>query len=127
MNKTFTLIVLLIVGILVLFGALTILLLTRGVFNKTANTIAKIGTYANITVTDKGFSPSEVKAPKDSVVHFINKTSKTLEIVPQGENKILVVPLVPGKTTISFVMSKPGVYEFTLKEDSSKKGKVTIE
>lgn len=127
MSRTFKLILTLIAGIIILAGALTAILLTRGILNKTAKPVLRVGTYADITVTDTGFSPSEAKAPKDSVVHFTNKTSKSLEIVPQGENKILVMPLVPGKTTISFVMSKPGVYEFVLKEDSSKKGKVTIE
>lgn len=89
--------------------------------------IIKVGPYVEITVTEKGFSPSDANLKKYGVVHFINNTSSQLIINPEGDKKIMVTPLAPGKTTISFVLDKTGVYIFSLKNNPSKKGKITVE
>lgn len=135
MNTKVKLIAILVLGILIVLLGITVLLIKQVPFGKktpfvpgqVVKPVEKFGAFVEVVTNENGFKPVNSKVKKDGVIHFINKTLKTLEVIPEGENKIMVRPISAGKTTVSFVLSKKGIYRFSLKSDPSKKGSVSVE
>lgn len=86
-----------------------------------------IAPFVEITVDEAGFSPSQTNLKKGGLVHFINQTSETVEIVPTGNQKIVIAPIEVGKTGISLPIFDTGTYNFALKENSNIKGTIIVE
>ncbi|MGE5041620.1 MAG: hypothetical protein ACM3IJ_01820 [Candidatus Levyibacteriota bacterium] len=86
-----------------------------------------VGPYVEVTVDEYGFRPANARVKLQGVVHFINTTSKTIEIVSTGSNSFIVAPLLPNRTTISFVLNKTGKYQYFKKDEPFKKGSIAVE
>lgn len=84
-------------------------------------------TIVEITITESGFFPEDLKIKKDSLVSFLNKTNNKIEIEAIGDPKIVVPAIEGGKNVTAFPFSSTGVYIYQMKGDSSKKGKITVE
>jgi len=98
---------------------------TTTIFNNPKIT-SKIAEFAEITITDTGITPPDVTIDKLFLVHFINKTEKTVEIVSTGDLKIIIAPIEAGKTGITLLFAKTGEYDFMVKGDKARKGVINV-
>lgn len=85
-----------------------------------------IAPFVEVTVSSSGISPSQVTAKKGGLIHFVNKTSRKIEIVSSGSLKIVVMSIEAGKTGISLPLFDLGNYSYSLKDDFNIKGTVSV-
>lgn len=83
--------------------------------------------FADVIIDENGITPTALTIKKDSLIHFINKTSQQAEIVSEGKLVIETAPIPAGKTVVSLPLFKTGIYSYTLKRNSLIKGTVRVE
>lgn len=89
-----------------------------------------VAPFETITITNTGFSPSQISMKLfkyGNLVHFVNKTTSFIQVIPVGKSPEIFGPLAPGKTAISLPILKAGIYEFSLKSDQAKTVKIVIQ
>jgi len=83
--------------------------------------------FATVTITTKGLSPSKVEIKEGNLIHFINKTPKTIEIVTISNNKIILGPIETNKVEVSLPFNIKGEYDYTIKGNNSLKGSILVQ
>lgn len=128
------LLILIIAVVIILGGILLVLNRNKGsiepkyTINPEYKVTPKIAPFVMIKVSDKGFSPAQITVDKETLIHFINNTNKTIGIASvSGKNKIEIMPAIAsGKTGISLPLLNTGEYGFTLKNETGLKGKIIV-
>lgn len=113
------------IGIVVIFNQMKGSIKPAPSAQQANNPASKIAPYLNITVSDTGFSPTQVSVDKEMLIHFVNTTDKIIQIIPI-KNKIEIAPIPPGKTGISLPLFESGEYEFTVDNESGFIGKIIV-
>lgn len=81
---------------------------------------------AEIFISDSGFKPENLIVKKNIKIKFINNSSSDKEVNSIGSIVITTGTIKPGKSA-EMIIVEPLKATFTLKEDPTKKGTITVE
>lgn len=78
-----------------------------------------------ITYTDQGFSPSDITVIRDTVIAFMNESSKYMKISTQDNGDLQTARVSPGGS-FEYQFTDPGTYTYFNAEVSQHTGTVRV-